>query len=466
MPRDASGSFSLVAGNPVITGTSISTAWANDTLSDIAQAITESLSRNGEGGMLVPMSFTDGNVTVPGIAFTNQSNTGFFRAGSRDVRTAAVTLGVQDAGGTDGSGFAIFDAGGTVRGSMLFDASTGIMEITRHSGTGEEEGIIQFLDSSIVNVVGGFSVNGVPVEGSSMFEDMVTITGEKPTLKFVENDFAAENSKWALYTNNGVCSLAAMSEGDVIGGAAFIAYRNGTEVTNFNVTSTLLQHDGVDVILADASVSFTSVPDVGGLLLMSSTGLVPFVNAPNVGSTRFILADASEQFTAVPQVNGTNVALEGGATGIPQVVQASLESSDAINSVSPSFENVTNLSVQVPAAWTGGLVLIICVLDIALETHKIGSGSMYPWGDIRFIVGGSIKATFEQATGAGITDTGTAITYFQNAGSVTVSTLANADPGQTIQVQAAKSHSDVDTMTISANNNLSSLVVMQVELAV
>ncbi len=32
----SSGTFSLVAGNPVVTGTTISSTWANNTLSDIA----------------------------------------------------------------------------------------------------------------------------------------------------------------------------------------------------------------------------------------------------------------------------------------------------------------------------------------------------------------------------------------------------------------------------------------------
>lgn len=49
MPRDGSGNYALPAGNPVVTGTVISSSgWANPTLADIAAALTQSLSRDGQ----------------------------------------------------------------------------------------------------------------------------------------------------------------------------------------------------------------------------------------------------------------------------------------------------------------------------------------------------------------------------------------------------------------------------------
>lgn len=44
MPRNPSGIYSLPAGNPVVTLTTVSSAWANNTLADIAAALTDSLS--------------------------------------------------------------------------------------------------------------------------------------------------------------------------------------------------------------------------------------------------------------------------------------------------------------------------------------------------------------------------------------------------------------------------------------
>jgi hypothetical protein len=48
MSRNGSGTYSLPAGNPVVTGTSISSTWANTTLTDIATALTGSLAADGQ----------------------------------------------------------------------------------------------------------------------------------------------------------------------------------------------------------------------------------------------------------------------------------------------------------------------------------------------------------------------------------------------------------------------------------
>lgn len=51
MSRNGSGVYSLPAGNPVVTQTSISSTWANSTLSDIANALTQSVAADGQTPM-------------------------------------------------------------------------------------------------------------------------------------------------------------------------------------------------------------------------------------------------------------------------------------------------------------------------------------------------------------------------------------------------------------------------------
>jgi hypothetical protein len=48
MSRNGSGVYTLPAGNPVVTATTISSTWANNTLTDIANALTGSLSADGQ----------------------------------------------------------------------------------------------------------------------------------------------------------------------------------------------------------------------------------------------------------------------------------------------------------------------------------------------------------------------------------------------------------------------------------
>jgi len=63
MSRNGSGQYNLPAGNPVVTGTTISSAWANTTLSDIASALTNSVASDGQ----TPVT---GNIAMGGNKLT------------------------------------------------------------------------------------------------------------------------------------------------------------------------------------------------------------------------------------------------------------------------------------------------------------------------------------------------------------------------------------------------------------
>lgn len=51
MSRNGSGVYSLPAGNPVVTNTTISSTWANNTMNDIASALTGSVAADGQTPM-------------------------------------------------------------------------------------------------------------------------------------------------------------------------------------------------------------------------------------------------------------------------------------------------------------------------------------------------------------------------------------------------------------------------------
>jgi hypothetical protein len=57
MSRNGSGVYSLVAGNPVTSGTAISSTWANNTLTDIANALTGSLASDGQTSLTGNLNF-------------------------------------------------------------------------------------------------------------------------------------------------------------------------------------------------------------------------------------------------------------------------------------------------------------------------------------------------------------------------------------------------------------------------
>lgn len=82
MPRDAGGNYTLPSGNPVISGTPIETTWANPTMEDLAAEMTDSLSRSGNGGMLVGFKVVNGDANAPSYSFTSNPTSGMYLQGS------------------------------------------------------------------------------------------------------------------------------------------------------------------------------------------------------------------------------------------------------------------------------------------------------------------------------------------------------------------------------------------------
>ena len=85
MSRNGTGTYNLPAGNPVVTGTSISSTWANTTLTDIATALSGSIAADGQTlitGALLGTNDTvqfggTGQVTLPVGTTAQRSPTPF-----------------------------------------------------------------------------------------------------------------------------------------------------------------------------------------------------------------------------------------------------------------------------------------------------------------------------------------------------------------------------------------------------
>lgn len=73
MSRNGSGTYTLPAGNPVVTGTTISSTWANNTLADIAATLTDSVAADGQTAMTGDLQMGSNRITnlADGIASTD-----------------------------------------------------------------------------------------------------------------------------------------------------------------------------------------------------------------------------------------------------------------------------------------------------------------------------------------------------------------------------------------------------------
>lgn len=86
MSRNGSGVYTLPTGNPVVPSTTITTTWANSTLSDIASALTQSVASDGQ----TPMT---GDLNMNGHSIQNLVNftySGLITGGDIDVYNSTV----------------------------------------------------------------------------------------------------------------------------------------------------------------------------------------------------------------------------------------------------------------------------------------------------------------------------------------------------------------------------------------
>jgi len=94
MSRNGSGTYTLPAGNPVVTGTTIASTWANNTLSDIATALTDSVAADGQTAMTGNLNLNSNkivNVADPTLAQD---------AATKNYTDTAITTAVSGLGAT------------------------------------------------------------------------------------------------------------------------------------------------------------------------------------------------------------------------------------------------------------------------------------------------------------------------------------------------------------------------------
>lgn len=195
MPRDANGSYTLPSGNPVTSGTTIEATWANTTLDDIRQAMTDSLDRYGRGGMQVPFRFTDGTLAAPGISWSGEISTGFFRAGAADMQVSVGGVAVMRF---------------TTAGAHIWD------------GTGW-----------VLLTSGGY----LPLTGGTLTGDLTIASASTPEVLFNQTGAAANNRLWSMVNTGTAFGLEA--RGDASGARQGMAFtRSGVAITQIELGNT------------------------------------------------------------------------------------------------------------------------------------------------------------------------------------------------------------------------------------
>lgn len=79
MSRNSGGTYSLPAGQPVVTGSTIDATVFNTLTTDLATEMTDSLDRSGKGAMLAPLQLPNGTELLPSLTFAADATLGVFR---------------------------------------------------------------------------------------------------------------------------------------------------------------------------------------------------------------------------------------------------------------------------------------------------------------------------------------------------------------------------------------------------
>jgi len=116
MSRNGSGTYSLPAGNPVVTNTTISSTWANNTLTDLATAMTGSIAADGQTTITGNLQMNNNKLTGLAVGTTSGDSVEYSQLAAILVSpTITGDLTVTGNGTFQGTGFVLVSKGTTAQ---------------------------------------------------------------------------------------------------------------------------------------------------------------------------------------------------------------------------------------------------------------------------------------------------------------------------------------------------------------
>jgi len=268
MSRNGSGTYTLPAGNPVVTGTTISSTWANNTLTDIATALTGSLAADGQTTATGNLKMGANRITglADGIASTDgatvsqltaASATYLLKASNLSDVANATTSRTNLTAAKSGANSDITSITGLTTPLTVAQGGTGAATLTANNvllgnGTSAPQVVAPSTTGNVLTSNGTTWVSSTPSSGKLLQivqGTVVTTTTSTSSSTFVTTGITASitpssaSSKILVFANTALDNSASGRSG------FFTIYRNSTNVVDSGSTS----GNGFNGVFADAS---------------------------------------------------------------------------------------------------------------------------------------------------------------------------------------------------------------------
>jgi len=268
MPRNLSGTYTLPSGNPVTAGTTITTTWANNTLNDIASALTQSVSKDGQTTWTGDMAA--GNNKITGLADGSaaddsatigqvQGNTFAMLGAVSGADTITATASPPITAYATGQTFRFVSAGANTGAVTLNLNSLGAKAVTKAGATALDAGNIP--SGAVVEVVYDgtrFQLLGVGDVTAQILRDQLftayTTAGSSGAYTLTTTYGAlvtGERFRAKFHTAGPSTGISTLNR-DTLGAKALKRYDTTGAKINANITAGLLtdiEYDGTDYVV-------------------------------------------------------------------------------------------------------------------------------------------------------------------------------------------------------------------------
>jgi hypothetical protein len=420
MPRNGAGTYTLPAGNPVVTNTTITADWGNDTMEDLGNEITNSLSREGDGGMNAPLRFIDGDINAPGIAWVAETNTGFYYAGPGEFW--ASVLGTNVVQFTDNGLLIPTGIDLTVQGAVSFE---GALNVIGNFSVATNKFTVEAATGN-TTVAGTFVASGAGTFTSASATSLaVGLTGATNPAFTVDSSTASQVA--------GLKVTGAATAGTV----AVVVTDSGS---NANLTFNAKGSGTIGIgSVSTGAVTITPATTITGVATLTAQPVLSSLTA-----SKPVFSDASKGLVST----GT-LAYDQGGTGQTTYAAGDIVYASAINTLSKlavgSSGQVLKVAAGVPS-WatdtTTGTVTSVALSAPAVFT--VSGSPVTSTGTLALTYSGT---ALPEANGGTAQTTYTTGDFLYASGSNTLSKLAVGTTGQVLKVAAGVPSWATDTTT-------------------